>query len=1160
MTVKEIINSIFISEPSKNDSFTVDFEADAAYFLVENKAALDLLKLTNGSELATFQYIHLEMLAERGLAEPIPNGFKVPNEMVVQFNKDLRRLFELPSRFPGYFKIETVSQLDQAEFRLTIIPHLPNGEEVHHQHGYKIRGALIEIIGDAEYLMTSGEYLAFDAYSKHKSDSTTPTELRNLQLIHALQRAKKIDETESENPESSDELMESESMSIKLDQFDNIDVVLPTEVKVSLDPQGDGSYLLLPDYGNDIHQSDLVNRLAQLSHGERVGSLRVGHKRLILDERIMAATRELLGKGSRPKVITKDNLKKFLQNPSAFIDSTLINLDEGFSSRVLGLTDYIPVKFTEFEDSERDWFGEAPLEEAIIASEKIQRNAPQDHETSSDSDTESDSGSETGEQPSKKALAIHENIDGITYARDAQEYFSGKTINEVACKADIDWTKYRYKPYDYQEEGIRWIVGLAQQSMNIESNDMGKLGALLADDMGLGKTFMSLAALSEYMELCNKANKSHKPMLIVAPLTLMQNWKAEVAKFFGTENGPFRDIVILQADADLRKYRSNNHGGNEINLNRGANEASIKYALKVGGEYLNSRLDMPKRLVITTYETLAGYQFSLAKVDWSIVIFDEAQRIKNPNTLATIAAKGLKANFKLLATGTPVENGLNDFWCLMDTARPGYLSSYRDFNSKYMKPVSVANDESRSRIKVECGEALRKQVGALMCRRTKQDNLNGLPSKTVFVGTKETTGPEIYSEILDSTMSGYQEIVYDQIIKYVLNPEDTRKGKVLTALHALRNASLHPRLADDTGLKKLPTSMSDAQNIIAESSKLQKMTELLDQIKLRDEKVLIFLVNKDLQVFLKAALGKIYNLNIPIINGDVKATAKNPTAETRTSLIEQFEATPGFGIMLLSPIAAGVGLTIVGANNVIHLERHWNPAKEAQATDRVYRIGQIKNVNVYLPVTHHSNRLVKSYEQNLNDLLANKTSWSDAVVVPEQFSESEFDCFGLVGGNEEANNSPSITMDDVDSASYEWFEAFSALLLAKHFDGSVELTTTGGDDGIDSIIRSIKANYAVQSKHSNNPKRRKLASKDAIIEVETGSKVYSQYLEIELEKVVISNQLIARKVRGYAKMFEPIYIFDRNGIEKLMKAHPLTKLQVSQLLNKTRLEKPAKLL
>ena len=141
---------------------------------------------------------------------------------------------------------------------------------------------------------------------------------------------------------------------------------------------------------------------------------------------------------------------------------------------------------------------------------------------------------------------------------------------------------------------------------------------------------------------------------------------------------------------------------------------------------------------------------------------------------------------------------------------------------------------------------------------------------------------------------------------------------------------------------------------------------------------------------------KTLQLKVSVINVDTKAVKGRSAKEneTRKGLIQEFEANPGFGVIIMSPVAAGMGLTVVGANNVIHLERHWNPAKEAQASDRVYRIGQKKDVNIYLPMALHPS--MSSFDDNLHKLLCNKTTLKDAVVTPEEVKGEEMvsGCFG----------------------------------------------------------------------------------------------------------------------------------------------------------------------
>jgi SNF2 family DNA or RNA helicase len=165
----------------------------------------------------------------------------------------------------------------------------------------------------------------------------------------------------------------------------------------------------------------------------------------------------------------------------------------------------------------------------------------------------------------------------------------------------------------------------------------------------------------------------------------------------------------------------------------------------------------------------------------------------------------------------------------------------------------------------------------------------------------------------------------------------------------LRRVSLHPDLLGD-GACKAASGATSSRAYLDRSGKLSWLLEKLDCIRENGEKVLLFAVQKKFQELLRSHLSEIYGVKIAIINGDTKAVSSPLSNETRLGLIKEFSDTDGFGICILSPVAAGAGLNITAANHVIHLERHWNPAKENQATDRAYRIGQKKEVQVYLPL------------------------------------------------------------------------------------------------------------------------------------------------------------------------------------------------------------------
>jgi len=236
-------------------------------------------------------------------------------------------------------------------------------------------------------------------------------------------------------------------------------------------------------------------------------------------------------------------------------------------------------------------------------------------------------------------------------------------------------------------------------------------------------------------------------------------------------------------------------------------------------------------------------------------------------------------------------------------------------------------------------------------------------------------------------MEGFQRRAYEDVLREYRAQQATEdmRGKALSVLQQLREISLHPRLRHEAEL--VTNDARSAKKVMQESAKLAVLLTSLDAIRTRGEKVILFMVTKRLQRLLKLWLDQIYGLDIAVINGDTAAVSKKSDVLSRKQLITQFEAKDGFNILIMSPVAAGVGLTVVGANHVIHLERHWNPAKEAQASDRVYRIGQTKPVSIHLPAVLHPE--YDAFDVHLDRLLRGKLMLKDAVVTPEAVSENE---------------------------------------------------------------------------------------------------------------------------------------------------------------------------
>ncbi|AEM78248.1 LOW QUALITY PROTEIN: SNF2-related protein [Thermoanaerobacter wiegelii Rt8.B1] len=401
-----------------------------------------------------------------------------------------------------------------------------------------------------------------------------------------------------------------------------------------------------------------------------------------------------------------------------------------------------------------------------------------------------------------------------------------------------------------------------------------------------------------------------KPTLIIAPYTLLDVWESEIRKF--------SEITSVYRHTGYKRYKT--------------------------PELLKNY-----EITLTTYETLVRDQLLLGQIDWQAVVCDEAQKIKNSTTLTTSAVKALKARIKIAMTGTPVENNLGELWCIIDYVQPGLLSSYHEFRKTYQIPIEDAIS-NRSEAYVEVKNKLLNTIRPVYLRRVK-DGILSLPAKNEF--------------FLEVELTALQEKVYCQLIEDYKN-----KGKSespLGVLQKLMELCAHPRLVRDEG-------EVNTFQLLSESGKLQRLIELLNEIKRRGEKAVIFTHYIKMQAILRKVIMDVFGINCPVINGNIKGD--------RMSIIDRFKESSGFGVIILSTRAAGVGVTITEANNVIHYTRDWNPAVEKQATDRVYRIGQTREVNIYYPICISSRG--KTVEERLNEVLQKKLQLLNEVIVPSR--------------------------------------------------------------------------------------------------------------------------------------------------------------------------------
>ncbi len=410
----------------------------------------------------------------------------------------------------------------------------------------------------------------------------------------------------------------------------------------------------------------------------------------------------------------------------------------------------------------------------------------------------------------------------------------------------------------YQERGLSWLDFLSRLG----------IGGVLADDMGLGKTAQTLSLL-----LAERERGAVGSTLLVCPMSLVSNWRKEAEKF-----APSLDVYV-------------HHGATRDTARLGHAD-----------------------LVITTYGTALRDLDALRDVEWSRVVCDEAQAIKNSATRQSQAVRAIPARTRLALTGTPVENHLAELWSIMDFANPGLLGPAKTFRRRYQEPIEVRQDE-------DAAAALKRATGPFVLRRLKTD-------KSIISDLPEKLEMKVWCPLTPEQAALYQAVVDDMLNKIGSSAGIERRGNVLAAMTRLKQVCNHPAHL-----------LRDGSRLDGRSGKLARLQELAEEIVEEGDKGLVFTQYAEFGSLLQPYLAAHLDRPVLWLHGGL-------SKQKRDELVTRFQSDPEPMIFLLSLKAAGTGLNLTAANHVIHVDRWWNPAVEDQATDRAYRIGQSRNVQV----------------------------------------------------------------------------------------------------------------------------------------------------------------------------------------------------------------------
>ena len=1061
---------------------------DLIDFQYDDKSVNITISLNEATpEVKSYLELIIEELEDEDIAVFSDNILTIPHKNIHQISEDNLKIFHFPDTFDGRMEVELQGLINQNNSKFIIHLFDISDTEI---IPYKVIGSILHLTTKTFFLLPDNIYNIFI----EKDKTVDSTDFQKYQFIELLQND--VTDKVKFNGLTENDFVETVSnIELNITENENHDIVISPKI-ADLDTE------LVDKYKNVIDSKDDSLLITEVHGNSTI--------RNIIDEKNLKVAQAI----NKKTIIPKEEAGLFFANPMSHFED--LDIDESTKEELENVVLAKGYRIIGIGKPYNGYFGsvkiDTPLSTVLKADPSFKFAIDKDEanefieenindlpavkyqlETAIKNEVDSiiiadrnflnyeldtyltmvikhikkqaGGGGEGTARDNKDVLLIDPNdSDNIEF-----DNHSKKNLDTISIDDEDEHSNYLnfdFTPYDHQVVALNWLIDLHTNKYP---------GCLLADDMGLGKTFEVISFIDYLLRKNSKAK-----ILIVAPTVLINNWKNEFENSLKT----------------IDRYG--------IKIIRGKNTAldklgSITTGARTEAEVLND-LDVVNfledhNIYITTYKTLQKYQFAWVTnaINLDCIVYDEAQNIKNPNTLQTQAAKAVSSNeriFNILMTGTPIENELRDLWCLFDLFDPSFFGSWKNFRKMY---VSKSNENLES--------LLRAKISNYMLRRMKSDILEGLPIK--YEPRLDTENPAHYPAL--NTLLNEKEVVdYIEIVN--------SSKQALSKLRDLRLYSLHPILLQKEKLLNIDELVN--QDILNQFSKTKKLLSLLEEIKQKNEKVIIFVISKSMQLLLQYTLRTPLGMGeISVINGD------NNKSNTMQIKLDNFKKKDGFNIIILSPLAAGVGLTINEANHVIHLERHWNPAKEDQASDRVYRIGQTKDVYIHHIISKLPDDMKKrSFDEGLNQLIMNKKTLSNDTLIPtsavteKDLVKSIFD-----GGNNTKNE-----FEDIDNMTFDEFEFYvKEMFNAKGYNSTLT-EKVPSEFGADVIAIKGDEVIAIQCKHSRVGVK---IDKQAIMQLHSEAKDYYKTTKL----IAITNSYFNTNAINLAEVHN-VDIVDRSNI------------------------------
>lgn len=1081
--------------------FKFDYHNDFSFYILNEKGhkipVSDWEKVQDNflSQLSILNELH-----DNGNADFTNDTCEVETSEILTLSEISKQILGLPNDYPYEIYIQSNGQLNQNtfKFRYGFYDFAPNGTRFQVQ-----RNSAIITIDETNYLLSENQYQiceALDTFNQlPEVERTFQSNLRRFADIKTL----------------------SKTAALSLDSYlQGQEFYSPDKIKIDVQ-FNNGILEIIPNVGieNEIAFISTYDRFPTIREVYPISDGNGNTTRILVTDKQKEELQKI--KGIR-KIDKPETIQQIVENPELFFDDEETDFTIFYSERVKEIGIYKPKFYPFVCPYKSEWIPGIAIKDKVHGEKRIYIKTPEKlNDFIEQKETAVKSGKETVkfegvEIPISDADKLIKNAKKqFENPKEPVKQNSRNTESEVLIiKENAELTEFEEatsSPEDithtfseidnllssislktHQVEGVSWLQTLHRQNVR---------GCLLADDMGLGKTLQLLYFLEWHSKVYQEENK---PYLIVAPVSLLENWENEYLKFFSPQN---LTLTKLYGSTNLTRTFD------QVQNQREAQQLQRQH------------------IILTNYETLRTYQATLCLVDFAIVALDEAQKIKTPGTLVTNASKALKADFKIAMTGTPVENTLIDIWCIMDFSVPGLLGNAKDFAKEFQNPLKEDDTDIK-----ELTERLRNKIGVFIKRRLKKDVAKDLP-------TKHDNNNSRIKKVMPSAQLQRYKVEIENANNSELSGVEGRNQK-LKSLWAVRDISDHPYLLENQILN-FPT-----EELIETSSKLQTTIGILADIKSKNDKGIVFADRKETQKMLQKVIYDTFGIFPSIINGDTPSTKQREDKAklSRQQTIDRFQSENGFNVIIMSPLAAGVGLNVTEANHVIHYSRHWNPAKEEQATDRAYRIGQQKDVFVYYPMAvfpdemrNENGEKLKSFDEILDSLLNNKKALASNTLFPTEQAEVRPDeLFGNIFGFNTEAQSNALTIEQIDKLNPNLFEAAIAVLYKQQgFD--VQLTPYSNDKGVDVVLLSDNENYLLQVKQTKSQ-----VGREAIQEIYTARKYYESRFNVKFNLKAVTNNDYSSTATMLAQT-NSVGLINRNQLTTMIQNNAVTIKDINKI-------------